>query len=246
MPNSLYPSLTFATNTEDEDRLVSSPLNKYMQHYVNTIQQDLYASLTGESIQKNGVEMVYMLRDMQNLDLIFGEDPTNSFKESYRIAAYISTPEGFTTESAINKWGPAYGHELEVILEPKLFAFQCPALALHGPRAGDLLYWPVAQTLFEIIWVNNVEKVPFFVHGSITGSPQRRLIIRKFIYSGETVESDNNSVYDGALPATFPDIDLINDIDDDHIIPHEHEQIQEQGDEITSIIDEINPFGIQI
>lgn len=246
MPNSLYPSNMFATNTADQDRLVSSPLNKHMNHYIDQRQQDLFASLTGESIQKNGVEMIYMLRDMQNLDLIFGEDPTNSFTECYRIAAYISTPEGYTTESTINKWGPSYGHELEVILEPKLFAYQCPILALHGPRAGDLMYWPTAETLFEIIWVNAIEKVPFYVHGSITGSPQRRLIIRKFIYSGETVESDNNSVYDGASPATFPGIDAINDIDDDHLVPHEHEQIQTQGDDITSIIDEINPFRITI
>jgi hypothetical protein len=246
MPNSLYPANLFATNDADQDRLVSSPLNKYMSHYVNVKSMDVYASLTGESIQKNGTEMIYMLRDMQNLDLIFGEDPTNSFSECYRIAAYISTPEDYTTESSINKWGPVYGHELEVILEPKLFGYQCPVLAVHGPRAGDLLYWPVAETLFEVIWVNNIEKVPFYVHGMITGSPQRRLVLRKFIYSGETVATDNNSVYDSALPPTFPGIDAINDMEDDHLLPHEHEQIQEQGDEITAIIDEINPFGIVI
>ncbi len=239
-------TLTFATNTEDAARIAAAPLNRYMSHYNNKLQQDLYSSLTAESIQKNGIELIYILRDSQHLDLIFGEDPTSAFRECYRTSMYLSTPEGFTTAAGIDKFGIFYGNELELITEPNLFGFQVPTLSQNGPRPGDLLYWDIDKSLFEIIWASSIENTPFRVHGSPAGNPQIKLNIRKFVYSGETVATDaNNLVYPNS-PINYPVIDNISTITDDHSTPPEREQIQQQGDDITSIIDEMNPFGIVI
>lgn len=238
-------SLTFATNTEDAARIAAAPLNKYMSHYNNAAQRDLYSSLTAESIQKNGIELIYILRDSQHLDLIFGEDPTSAFKECYRTSMYLSTPEGFTTQATIDKFGIFYGNELELITEPNLFGFQVPSLSAHGPRPGDLIYWDIDKSLFEVIWVSAIEQTPFRVHGAPAGSPQIKLNIRKFVYSGETVATDANSVYPDS-PANYPVIDNISTVTDDHKSPTEREQIQQQGDALAAVIDEMNPFGIQI
>ena len=198
MSNTIYPALTFATNTEDTARVNASPTNPYMDTWVSGTQKEVLHSLTGESIHKNGQEMIYLMRDLQNVDLIFGEDPTNSFSAAYRFAIFLETTE-YIGDDEFNKFGPHNPHGLEATLEPKLFAFQVPAL--DEPRAGDLIYWPLKNVLYEITWVDNDDSgAPMIMNGTL---PQRRLTLRKFIYSGETIATTNASIYDNIDPLTL-------------------------------------------
>lgn len=198
MSNTIYPALTFATNTEDTARVNASPTNPYMDTWVSGTQKEVLHSLTGESIHKNGQEMIYLMRDLQNVDLIFGEDPTNSFSAAYRFAIFLETTE-YTGDEEFNSFGVHYTHGLEATIEPKLFAFQVPALT--EPRAGDLIYWPIKDVLYEIVWVDDDDGgAPIILNGTL---PQRRLTLKKFIYSGETITTNNSSIYDNVDPLTL-------------------------------------------
>lgn len=198
MSNTIYPALTFATNTEDTSRVAAAPTNPYMDTWKSGTQKEVLHSLTGESIHKNGQEMIYLVRELQNVDLIFGEDPTNSFADSYRFAIYLATTE-YTGDEEFNSQGLHYSHGLEGIVEPKLFQYQVPGLT--EPRAGDLIYWPIKDTLYEITWVDDDDSgAPILMNGAL---PQRKLSLRKFIYSGEKINTFNNSIYDNVDPLSL-------------------------------------------
>lgn len=198
MSDTIYTAITFATNTEDTARVAALPTNQYMDTYKSNIQKEVLHSLTGESIHKNGQEMIYLIRDTQNIDLIFGEDPTNSFSKSFRFAIYVQSTDGIGGEE-FNYYGYAAKHGIDCLIEPKLFHYQVPDLA--EPRAGDLVYWPTAKILYEVAWVDNDDGgLPFYMNGTL---PQRKMILKKFIYSGEAITTTNNSIYENIDPLTL-------------------------------------------
>jgi len=189
MPTSIFPINEFVTNTEDQDRLDSQPTNKYFNWHNDTSEQQLYASQVAEMIQSHGQEMVYLPRSLQNVDVIFGEDPTNSFTNAYRFAIaidnildYIGPDNTFTNQAY------TWDAEIDCTVERSLFGYQVP---IEIPNFGDLVYWPLAKVLFEITWVSQI-KGEYFQLGS---NPTIRIKMEKHTYSGETIEVSNTGIY---------------------------------------------------
>ena len=75
-------------------------LNNYFSHRDHVNEQNLHEDLIVESIQIFGHEVSYLPRKLNNVDNIFGEDPTSSFESAYPVEMYIKSLDGFEGEGA--------------------------------------------------------------------------------------------------------------------------------------------------
>lgn len=69
--------------------------NPYFQHFQHAGQQRLVEDLIVESIKTYGYDVKYLPRNIQNIDYVFGEDPTSMFDVAYDVEVYIKNIEGF-------------------------------------------------------------------------------------------------------------------------------------------------------
>lgn len=241
----LWNTVEYATITPDDERSLEHIRNPHFNFYAIKSEQDLLNSMVAEAVQFGGMEFYYIKRETPNLDLIFGEDPSNIFSKFWKISAYIETYEGWNGQNDFySKFGISVNDEATVIVQPDLFTHQTNGL--ESPRAGDLLYWPqktakAEYTLFEIIWVEPDN--PFLPNGTL---PFRKLNIQKFAYSNEKLELANDSQIPDDTDLPFDILDELIELGDRGDIndpPYaESDQTQAEGDQIT-VFDEDDPFG---
>jgi hypothetical protein len=157
-------------------------LNPYVNFHNYTDTQSLKDVLVSESIQMRGVEVYYIRREYVNLDLIFGEDPSSRFEKAYKIAAYISSFEGYEGQrDFFSKFGMQVNDEITFQINPNLFKYQTDGKI---PLEGDLVYFPMGNALFEVVWVEG--KDPFYQSGT---NSIMTVNCSKFIYSGEKLDA---------------------------------------------------------
>lgn len=155
-------------------------LNPYVNfnHYKNS--QILADVLVAESIQMRGVECYYVPREYVSPDLIFGEDLKNKFTKAWKFAAYLNSFEGYEgAKSFFSNFGMQVQDEVTLSINPNLFKHQVNG---KEPKEGDLIYFPMDNSLFEINWVEPYD--PFYQLGQ---NAIRKITAGKFIYSGEEI-----------------------------------------------------------
>lgn len=155
-------------------------LNPYVNfnHYKNS--QILADVLVAESIQMRGVECYYVPREYVSPDLIFGEDLKNKFTKAWKFAAYLNSFEGYEgAKSFFSNFGMQVQDEVTLSINPNLFKHQVNG---KEPKEGDLIYFPMDNSLFEINWVEPYD--PFYQLGQ---NAIRKITASKFIYSGEEI-----------------------------------------------------------
>lgn len=246
MSDTLYPSNTFATNTEDEVRSLENVTNPYIDFMGTGTEQDLVRQQTAESIQKNGDEFIYIKRSFidSNVDDILGEIAQANFNNGWKFVAYIDNVDDYLGEKDYYaEWGGGIDDQLELVVEPELFKYQ---VAVNQPASGDLIYWPRSKGLYELTW--NEDDQPFYTNGVRT---QWRISASSFIYSGEKVEVtsqvDGSGAYDPIESAILDDINNVDDKQDNFDAEHrEGTKVQTESDDLISDIDESNPFGINV
>jgi hypothetical protein len=171
--------------------------NPYIQD--DTGQQDLMESITIEIIQGTGRDVVYVPRQYANIDKIFGEDMGTSFSTSYVIEAYIKTNTGFKGTDIINQFGIEVKDQLTLVIAKKRFKDIVSAAepTIIRPREGDLIYFPLSKSIFEINFVEHEN--PFYALGKLYSY---ELTCEMFSYSMEKITTGNtaiNEIYDNAF-----------------------------------------------
>jgi hypothetical protein len=150
-------------------------------------EQKLLDDLTIETIRAMGRDMIYIPREALDIDLIFGEDPTSSFSDSYRIEMYIQNVTSFGNQmNIVNKFGISITDRVTFQLSKTRFAQEITTKnsTILTPREGDLIFFPLNKSLFEINYVE--DKIPFFQFGSLT---TYTLTCELFTYSFEDIET---------------------------------------------------------
>ena len=205
--------------------------------------QTLADVLVAESIQMRGIECFYVPREYVAVDLIFGEDLKNKFTKAWKFAAYLNSFEGYEgAKSFFSNFGMQVQDEVTLSINPGLFKHQ---VNNQEPKEGDLIYFPMDNSLFEINWVEPYD--PFYQVGK---NAIRKITAGKFIYSGEEI----NPVLqknEGINIPEFSDLELnpvrnldgIHDIDIDEY--SEVEQINSEASEYVEPYEVVNNRGRQ-
>lgn len=135
------------------------PTNTYFNNFNSNPEQNLFEDLIIESIKIYGMDMYYLPRSFVNLDNIFGEDRSSEFNKALPIEMYIKSVDGFAGDmDLMSKFGLQVRDELTLTVAKRRFR----QLQLSeeydrdkAPKEGDLVYFPLNDSLFEIKFVQD-------------------------------------------------------------------------------------------
>jgi len=189
----------------------------------NENEQALVNDWVAESIQIFGMDVKYLPRTLQKTDTLYHEDVISSFDSNFTIEAYVESIEGFDGDGdLLLNFGLRIADQIELHMSQNRFRTET---AMNKPMEGDLIYFPMTESLFEIKFVEHENQ--FYPNGTL---PTFRLRCELFDYSGENLATGIPEVdaVDAALDA--------NDIYDDNV---------DIENEALNVLDftEQNPFG---
>lgn len=206
-------------------------LNPYVNFHNHNYSQALARSLVAESVQMKGVEVYYIRREFVNLDKIFGEDIESKFNKAFKVAMYLTSYDGYEGQrDFFSKFGMSVNDEAQFTVSPQLFNRQGDG---QKAREGDLVYFPMNKTLFEVTWVEPNQ--PFLQLGQ---ESQYLITVQKFVYSGEEIKPEFNAS-DYIFDAT--ELDPVRNLDNRSDIKFEEyeedNQVHEEGEEFIEEFD---------
>lgn len=216
-------------------------LNPYVNFNRHTNTQTLADVMVAESIQMRGVEMYYIPREFVKPDMIFGEDVQSKFTKAWKFAAYVNSFDGYEgAGNFFSSFGYQANDELTFTVNPNLFKHQVDG---QEPKAGDLIYIPMSNDLFEINYLEPFQ--PWFQNGA---NAMRKIIAEKFVYSGEELRPELQR-NEGINIDEFADLDLapitnldgLTDINLDQY--KEDKQFRDEGRDYIQPFDPINGTG---
>lgn len=144
-----------------------------------------------EIIRMMGKNLWYIPRENVNLDRLFGEDQLNKFTKAYQIEMYIASASGFEGTDVITKFGLEVKDRINLVVSKKRFTNEITTKnsIIIRPREGDLIFFPLSKTLFEINFVEH--ELPFY---QLDKNYVFTLNCETFVYSAEQFETGNTDM----------------------------------------------------
>lgn len=200
--------------------------NFYFDHYTNRIEQTLIEDLTIEAIKMYGIDIIYLPRDTISRDDLFGEDIVTRFSDNYLLEMYLEEVDGFGGEGdLLSKFGVQIKETATFVVAKRRFEETLPGK--ERPLEGDLLYFPLSQSLFEVNYVEHEN--PFYNLGK---QHTYKLKCELFTFSQEQFNTGVAVIDD--IAALNSDVVLTNEADNNLI---------QQETQTTLDFSEDNPFG---
>lgn len=149
------------------------PTNFYFQSGVpggRSSEQLLMEDLIIECLKIYGFDVYYLPRQSVNEDEILNEDPLNKYSSAYPLEMYMSNVTGFEGEGdLLTKFGVEIRDTATFIVARRrweeIIARSGDAQILTRPAEGDILYFPLTKSYFEIRRVETRD--PFFQVGKL-------------------------------------------------------------------------------
>ena len=144
------------------------PLSPYFLQG-STNEQRLVQDLINEQLKIYGQDIVYLPRKIINKNTIMKEVTASTFDDAYRMEAYLLNYQGFEGNGDIlQKFGVQTTDAVTFVVSKERYEdFISPFLLSDNqielatrPEEGDLIYFPLDNTMFEIKYVEG--KKPFY------------------------------------------------------------------------------------
>jgi hypothetical protein len=148
-------------------------------------EQNLYEDLIIESLQLYGQDIVYIPRKEITHDEILNES-YSKFTDIYQIEMYIENQDGFEGDGdLLSKFGLEIRDQATFIVSKRRWEKQVGTWgAALRPMEGDLLFLPMANSIFEIRFVEH--ESPFY---QLQNVPVYKLQAELFEYSDEVLDT---------------------------------------------------------
>lgn len=165
--------------------------NPYLNLSTQNSEQRLVENITIELIQGIGQDCYYVPRKYFNIDKIYGEDPGSSFEKTYMIEMYIQSYKGFEGTDIITQFGIEIKDKISLLMSRKRFKEQVTNAdnTIIRPREGDLIYFPLSKSLFEINFVEHEN--PLYPLGKLY---TYQITAELFTYSYEKMTTPNTNI----------------------------------------------------
>lgn len=166
-------------------------INPYINLTSYLSEQNLLEDITAEIIQGVGQNCIYVPRKYFNIDRLFGEDPATSFEKVYTVEMYIMSYKGFEGTDVITQFGIEIKDKINLIVSRKRFKEEITNIdtTITRPREGDLIYFPLSKSLFEINFVEHEN--PLYPLGKLYSY---QLTAELFTYSYEKMTTTNDKI----------------------------------------------------
>ena len=178
--------------------------NQYFNKFAFKNEQTLVQDLVDETIKIHGVDMTYIPRVVDDLDDTLGDAKNVSFTDAREIEMYVENFDGFEGEGEImSQFGLEIKDEMTVTVSSRRFTSTFKDKNFTSPREGDLIFFPLNNSLFE---VNFVEREKNFFSFGKTFTFQMKCSF--FKYTGEDFTTGFDSV-DGVTSSAFDQLVVV-------------------------------------
>lgn len=166
-------------------------INPYINLTSYNPEQNLVEDITVELIQGVGQDCLYVPRNALNIDKLFGEDPSSFFNKTYTIEMYIQSYKGFEGTDIITQFGIEIKDKISLLMARRRFKEQVTNVdpTIIRPREGDLIYFPLSKSLFEINFVEHEN--PLYPLGKLYSY---QITAELFTYSYEKIATPSPAV----------------------------------------------------
>jgi len=180
--------------------LLPDMINSYFKtNFIEGSDQELLQALVNQSIQTNGRDIYYIPRNFIAFDRLFGEDKLSAFNTYYTVEMYIQNFMGFgDRHEFISHFGMEIRDQITMQVSKTRFKDEITNKnnAIVRPMEGDLLFFPLDKSLFEITFVENEEL--FYQLGKLY---TYQLTCKRFEYASEKFDTGIDEV--DTIPTTF-------------------------------------------
>jgi len=158
----------------------------YFNNYSSAMEQNLLQELVAESIRINGIDVYYIPRTEVSRDEIFNEVPLKEYNNAFYVDVYVKSVDGFEGEGQfLQKFNLEIRDTITFSISLRTFHDEIGSLVpLDRPREGDLIFFPQAQRMFKISYVDKFAM--FLPLGTL---PFFDLKCEMYEYSGEVVNT---------------------------------------------------------
>jgi hypothetical protein len=159
---------------------VTSP---FFDNYSYAPEQDLLQDLIDESITIYGQDVLYVRRNLTNLDQLYLTDDQSTYTDVFQICMYLDTYEQWQGDGNLaTKFGLKINDKVLWSVSKRVFqdVVGKPNKMIR-PQEGDLIYYPIAKRAFQITYVDNFEM--FYQLGKLQ---TWKMTTELFEYSDET------------------------------------------------------------
>jgi hypothetical protein len=166
-------------------------INPYINLTSYNPEQNLVEDITVELIQGVGQDCLYVPRNALNIDRLFGEDPSSFFDKTYTIEMYIQSYKGFEGTDIVTQFGIEIKDKISLLMARRRFKEQVTNVdpTIIRPREGDLIYFPLSKSLFEINFVEHEN--PLYPLGKLYSY---QITAELFTYSYEKIATPSSAV----------------------------------------------------
>ncbi len=152
-------------------------------------EQHLVEDLVVESLRMYGHNCFYLPRKIVDEDKILGEAANSSFEDAYEVEMYIENVEGFEGEGDLySKFGVEIRDTATFVISrrswERFVSLDTNLATGLRPNEGDLIYFPLSKSLFEIKFVEHEN--PFYQLGKLFVF---KMTCDLFEYSGEKFDT---------------------------------------------------------
>jgi hypothetical protein len=206
----------------------------------NSNEQDLVEDLTIETIKSMGQDMIFIPRSLVNLDEILGEDTVSTFSNSFPLEMYIQSVTGFEGPGdIISQIGLDIKDRITLVVARKRFEQEITTIisSIKRPREGDLIYFPLSRTMFEINFVEHEN--PFYQVGKLYSY---ELQCEVFTYSNEDFNTGDTLIDKLESDRQGLSGDIIIPMDPVGITAGDNDKLQSEGISIIDFTDR-DPFS---
>lgn len=191
------------------------------------------------------MDVIYLPRETLERDNIFGEDIRAKFQDDYLIEMYFDSVDGFEGDgNFLANFGMQIKDTATLVVSKR--RFEETISNKIRPMEGDLIYFPLANAIFEVNFVEHEN--PFYQLGKLY---TYKLTVELFTYNNEefntgdpTIDSimDDFSIEKEIEPADNEELQVEADI---IVIEHEPSQPIERENPKADFLnfDEDDPFN---
>lgn len=190
-------------------------------------EQNLYEDLIIESIRMFGREFYYIPRTLVAVDDVMGEDRLSEFKNSYQLEGYLDEIDQYSGGGAfMSKFGYMLEEQGTITIARRrwqqLVGRHGQTILPNRPVEGDLIWFPLTDSLFEIKFVEHQNT--FYQVGKLY---TYKLKVELFQFASERFDTGIPEVDNYAMEASF---DLLQQ---DLISEEDFAILSEDGSEIN-------------
>jgi hypothetical protein len=152
-------------------------------------EQNLYADIIIEAIKIFGHNVYYLPRKIVNEDGILNEDVISRFDDAFVIEMYMDSIDSYEGDGKfISKFGLEFRDQIGLVCARRRWNQLISTFGYANnsvvPREGDLIYFPMLKTMFEIKYTDT-EKVFY----QLKNLPTFRLTCEVFEYRDQSLNT---------------------------------------------------------